>query len=120
MPEGGALTPYDYRTQQEEGRLLFFFGTELSQWMEKEMTTHSSILAWGISWTEEPGGLQSMRSKRVKHDWSDLAAAAAANEKPSGLSSLLYKSALLSLLCEGSCMWLAMVVKPKLQFSNDP
>ena len=30
-PEGGALTPYDNRTQQEEGRLLFFFGTELSQ-----------------------------------------------------------------------------------------
>ena len=36
------------------------------------MTTHSSILAWGIPWTEEPGGLQSMGSQRVRHDWSDL------------------------------------------------
>jgi len=36
--------------------------------MEKGMGTHSSILAWGIPWTEEPGGLQSMGSKRVSHD----------------------------------------------------
>ena len=36
--------------------------------LEKKMTTHSSILAWTISWTEEPGGLQSMGSQRVKHD----------------------------------------------------
>ena len=35
---------------------------------EKGMTTHSSILAWIIPWTEEPGGLQSMRSQRVGHD----------------------------------------------------
>ena len=32
------------------------------------MATHSSILAWKIPWTEEPGGLQSMRSQRVGHD----------------------------------------------------
>ena len=36
--------------------------------LEKEMATHSSILAWKISWTEEPGRLQSMGSQRVKHD----------------------------------------------------
>ena len=36
--------------------------------LEKEMATHSSILAWKISWTEEPDGLQSMRSQRVGHD----------------------------------------------------
>ena len=36
--------------------------------LEKEMATHSSILAWRIPWTEEPGGLQSMGSKRVGHD----------------------------------------------------
>ena len=36
--------------------------------LEKEMATHSSILAWGIPWTEEPGELQSMRSQRVGHD----------------------------------------------------
>ena len=37
--------------------------------LEEEMTTHSSILAWEILWREEPGGLQSMGSKRVGHDW---------------------------------------------------
>jgi len=36
--------------------------------LEKEMATHSSILAWKIPWTEEPGGLQSMGSQRVGHD----------------------------------------------------
>ena len=35
---------------------------------EKEMATHSNILAWRIPWTEEPGGLQSMGSQRVGHD----------------------------------------------------
>ena len=35
---------------------------------EKEMATHSSILAWDIPWTEEPGGLQSMESQRVGYD----------------------------------------------------
>ena len=36
--------------------------------LEKEMATHSSILAWRISWTEEPGGLQLMGSQRVRHN----------------------------------------------------
>ena len=44
--------------------------------MEKEMATHSSVLTWRIPWTEEPGGLPSMESHRVGHNWSDLAAAA--------------------------------------------
>ena len=38
--------------------------------LEKEVATHSSILAWRIPWTEEPGGLQSMESHRVRHDWA--------------------------------------------------
>ena len=36
--------------------------------LEKEMATHSGILAWKISWIEEPGGLQSMGSQKVRHD----------------------------------------------------
>ena len=36
--------------------------------LEKGMATHSSVLAWRIPWTEEPGGLQSMGSQRVGHD----------------------------------------------------
>ena len=46
--------------------------------LEKGMATHSSVLAWRIPGTGEPGGLSSMGSHRVGHDWSDLAAAAAA------------------------------------------
>ena len=45
--------------------------------LEEEMATHSSVLAWRIPGTEEPGGLPSMGSHRVRHDWNDLAAAAA-------------------------------------------
>ena len=44
---------------------------------EKAMAPHSSTLAWKIQWAEEPGGLQSMGSYRVGHNWSDLAAAVA-------------------------------------------
>ena len=46
--------------------------------LEKAMATHSSVLVWRIPGTGEPGGLLSMVSHRVRHDWSDLAAAAAA------------------------------------------
>ena len=48
------------------------------EYLEKSKATHSSTLAWKIPWTEEPGGLPSMGWHRVGHDWSDLAAAAAA------------------------------------------
>ena len=44
------------------------------------METHSSILAWRIMWTEEPGGLLSMGSHRVRHDGSDLACMRALEE----------------------------------------
>ena len=40
--------------------------------LEKGMATHSSILAWRILWTEEPGGLESIGSQNAGHDWSDL------------------------------------------------
>ena len=46
--------------------------------LEKEMATHSSVLAWRIPGTGESGGLPSMGLHRIRHDWSDLAAAAAA------------------------------------------
>ena len=41
---------------------------EVTRGLEKEMAIHSSILAWGIPWTEEPGGLQYMGSQRIGHD----------------------------------------------------
>ena len=51
----------------------FTFTFHFHAW-EKEMATHSSVLAWSIPWKGEPGGLLSMGSHRVGHDWSDLAA----------------------------------------------
>ena len=55
--------------------------------LEKEMATHSSVLAWRIPGTGEPGGLPSMGSHRVGHDWSDLAAVAAA--EPEGTKHMI-------------------------------
>ena len=49
--------------------------------LEKVMATHFSILAWRTPWTEESGGLQSIGLKRVGHNWSNLAAAAAYKQK---------------------------------------
>ena len=49
----------------------------MTNYVEKETGTHSSILAWRVLWTGEPGGLLSMGSHKVRHDRSDLAAAAA-------------------------------------------
>ena len=58
-------------------RLSDFTFTFHFQALEKEMATHSSILAWRIPGMGAPGGLPSMRSHRVRHDWSELTAAAA-------------------------------------------
>ena len=57
--------------------------------LEKEMATHSSVLAWRIPGTGKPGGLPSMGSHRVGHDRSDLAAAAAAAVKKIQMEWLL-------------------------------
>ena len=53
------------------------------------MATHSSILAWRILWTEEPGGLLSMGSDRVVHDSSDLARLHALEKEMATHSSVL-------------------------------
>ena len=61
------------RTQLSNFTFTFHFHA-----LEKELATHSKFLAWRILGTGEPGELQSKGSHRVRHDWSDLAAAAAA------------------------------------------
>ena len=66
--------PYDSKEMKFWKRLSRSFHFHA---LEKEMATHSSVLAWRIPGTGEPGGLPSMGSHRVGHDWSDLAAAAA-------------------------------------------
>ena len=65
------------RTRLSDFTFTFHFHT-----LEKEMATHSSVFAWSIPGTGEPGGLPSMGSHRVRHDWRDLAAAAAATFLP--------------------------------------
>ena len=62
------------RTRLSDFTFTFHFSLSC---MEKEMATHSSVLAWRIPGTAEPGGLPAMGSHRVWHDWLDLAAAAA-------------------------------------------
>ena len=59
--------------------------------MEKAMATHSSTLAWKIPWMEEPGGLQSMGSRRVGHNWTNslsLSCIGEANGNPPQCSCL--------------------------------
>ena len=76
------------RARQSDFTFTFHFHT-----LEKEMATHSSVLAWRIPGTGEPGGLPSMGSHRVGHDWSDLAAAAATTFLPI-FPSILFSSKL--------------------------
>ena len=65
------------QAQQSDFTFTFHFHA-----LEKEMATHSSVLAWRIPGTGEPGGLPSMGLHRVGDDWSDLAAAAADHVNP--------------------------------------
>ena len=68
-------SPWGREESDTTERLDFHFDFHA---LEKEMETHSSVLAWRIPGTGEPGGLPSMGSHRIGHNWSDLAAAAAA------------------------------------------
>ena len=62
MAQNGKASVYN------EGDLGSIPGSEDT--LEKEMTIHSSAIAWKIPWTEEPGRLQSMGSQRVGHNWA--------------------------------------------------
>ena len=73
---GGAWWATVHGVAENRTRLCDFTFTFHFHALEKEMATHSSVLAWRIPGTGEPGGLPSMGSHRVGHNWSDLAAAA--------------------------------------------
>ena len=75
--DGGAWKAAVREVTKSRTRLSDFTFTFHFHALEKEMATHSSVLAWRIPGTGEPGGLPSVGSHRVGHDWSDLAAAAA-------------------------------------------
>ena len=85
--DGGTWWASVHGVANSRTRLSDFTFTFHFHALEKEMATHSSVLAWRIPGTGEPGGLPSMGSHRVGHDWSDLAAAAAAAVKFGKLSS---------------------------------
>ena len=76
--DGGAWWAAVHGVTKSQTRLSDFTFTFHFHALEKEMATHSSVLAWRIPGTAEPGGLLSMGSHRVRHDRSDLAAVAAA------------------------------------------
>ena len=76
--DGGAWWATVHGVAESRTRLTDFTFIFHSYALEKEMATHSSVLAWRIPGTGEPGGLPSMGSHRVGHDWIDLEAAAAA------------------------------------------
>ena len=78
--EGGAWWAAVHGVAQSRTRLSDFPFTFHFDALEKEMATHSSVLAWRIPGTGEPGGLPSLGSHRVGHDRGDLAAAAAAKK----------------------------------------
>ena len=79
--DGGAWWAVVHGVAGSWTRLSDFTFTSHFHALEKEMATHSSVLAWRIPGMGKPGGLPSMGSHRVGHDWSDLAAAAAAAER---------------------------------------
>ena len=74
--DGGAWWAAVHGVARSRTRLSDFTFTFPFHALEKEMATHSSVLAWRIPGTGGPGGLPSLGSHRVGHDWSDLAAAA--------------------------------------------
>ena len=77
--DGGAWEAAVHGVAKSQTQLGDFTFTFYFHALEEEMATHSSILAWRIPGTVEPGGLPSMGSHRVGHNWSNLAAAAADN-----------------------------------------
>ena len=113
--DGGAWWAAVHGVARSQTQLSDFTFTFHFHALEKEMATHSSVLSWRIPGTGEPGGLPSLESHRVGHDWSDLAAAAASlwfiippiihNEKYYSHSQLFPLSQYLISHC---CSWLQL------------
>ena len=111
--DGGAWWAAVRGVTKSQTRLSDFTFTFHFHALEKEMATHSSVLAWRIPGTEEPGGLPSMGSHRVGHYWSDLAAAAA---RDINIYFLLYLSTFfpyipyihIHMFCIHVCTWMCI------------
>ena len=90
--------------------------------LEKEMATHSSVLAWRVPGMGEPGGLPSVGWHRVGHDWGDLAAAAQGVERskkliPRCIWGRIFITTLLAFICELICAkWIKIKFKKHKQY----
>ena len=113
--DGGAWWAAVHGVAKSWTLLSYFTFTVHFHALEKAVATHSSVLAWRIPGTGEPGGLPSMGSHRVRHDWSDLAAAIQSLMDSICLSSnnaiqLNIKSCKCSLKLYVPC-WISLVTK---------
>ena len=96
--DGGAWWAAAHGVARSQTRLRDFTFTFHFHALQKEMAAHSSVLAWRIPGMGEPGGLPSMGSHRVGHNWRDLAAAAPA-------TSMLNRTSVKD-TCEGQLRYL--------------
>ena len=115
---GGAGWATVHGVAKSQTRLSDFPFTFHFHALEKEMATHSSVLACRIPGTGEPGGLPSMGSHRVGHDWSDLAAAAVADHqtlfKDSFYDSISYWFSAQRVLGSSAWVWMTLYIKCQL------
>ena len=72
FPDGSVVKNLPAMQEMQEPQEMRVWSLGGEDLLEEGMATHSSILAWRIPWTEEPGRLHSTGSQRVRHDWSDL------------------------------------------------
>ena len=94
--DGGVWKAAVHGVAEGQTRLSDFTSTFHLHALEKEMATHSSVLAWRIPGTGKPGGLPSLGSHRVGHEWSNLAAVAADLNPEAKRRDVLYGNFLLS------------------------
>ena len=101
-----------------QARLSDFTFTFHFHALEEEMATHSRNLAWRIPGTREPGGLPSVGSHRVRHNWSDLAAAAAAENFLGWFSSICFGLILNRVPKNelGKAVWASLLILPQNEF----
>ena len=104
--DGGAWWAAIHGVAKSQTQLSNFTFTFHFHALEKEMAPHSSILAWRTPGTGEPGGLPSMGSHRVGHDWSDLAVYTYLILSHSNVlwSRTLFSSVILLLICSWSTL----------------
>ena len=117
--DGGVWKAAVHGVAEGQTRLSHFTFTFHFHALEKEMATHSSVLAWRISGKAEPGGRPSMGSHIVGHDWSDLAASVASSTHV-WIWELDYKE---SWVLRNWCFWnvvLKKTLESPLDLQGDP